>query len=195
MSRTLCGSFLLFATKINNLQQPVACCAVLRSPSHQLSLSLSPVPFLSLSPSHALYSLHFFRSLPPPFFCLPKDNNYCSCFFIIIFFLFLLLSPFSFRALHFALFHFFWVGFFFCAFSSSANFRFCCAAENALGHKHTHSDTLSGTLLVTHPPTDNHPDEEENHLFSQTPRIDFQLRPVQLRFPFLSFSLFIYYLL
>lgn len=166
------------------------CCALPRTSS----LSLSPFPFLSLSPSHALYSLHFIRSLSPPFFCLPKDNNYCSCFFIIIF-LFLLLSPFSFRALHFALFHFVWVGFFFCAFSSSANFRFCCAAENALGHKHTHSDTLSGTLLVTHPPTDNHPDEEENHLFSQTPRIDFQLRPVQLRFPFLSFSLFIYYLL
>lgn len=85
-SRILCGSFLLFAAKINNLQQPVACCAALSlSPLHSLSLFFFLLT--SLSSSHAPYALHVFRSLPPPCFsCLPKDNNYCSCFFIIIFF-------------------------------------------------------------------------------------------------------------
>lgn len=81
--------------------------AVLRSPSHQLSLS--PFPFFALSPSHALYSLHFFRYLPPPFFCLPKDINYCSSFFIIIFLLFFfLLFHFMLCTLHYSIF-FGWV--------------------------------------------------------------------------------------
>lgn len=181
-SRILCGSFLLFAAKINNLQQPVACCAALSlSPSHTLSLFFFLLT--SLSSSHAPYALHVFRSLPPPCFsCLPKDNNYCSCFFIIIFLFFFLL----FRVLHYFI---FLLGFPSAPFQVQPTFVFVVLPKmqsdtNTHTHRHIHvySYTLSGTLLVTHPPTDNHPDEEENHLFSQTPRIDFQLRPVQLSF-------------
>lgn len=77
---------LLFGIKINNLQQPVACCLC-------SSLSLS---FRWLLRSHALALLMFFalcRRLLLPCYRLPKDNNYCSCFFFIFF----SVSSFSFR--------------------------------------------------------------------------------------------------
>lgn len=176
---------LLFGIKINNLQQPVACCLC-------SSLSLS---FRWLLRSHALALLMFFalcRRLLLPCYRLPKDNNYCSCFFFIFF----SVSSFSFRVCTIrGDFFFFWVDFFLLPFSSSANFRFCCARKCS---RHTHRYTLSGHPTHTHPPqpTDNHPDEE-TICFHRRPASIFScncvLCSVSFAFPFFV-SLFIKYL-
>lgn len=164
------------------------CCAALSlAPALSLCLPFHFSPFLPLT--H--FTLCTFFAL-----CLLPSSAYPRTIIIAAVFLssssfsffFFLLFHFVLCTLHYSIF-FGWV-FSSAPFQVQPTFVFVVLPKmhsdtNTHTYTHTHSDTLSGTLLVTHPPTDNHPDEEENHLFSQTPRIDFQLRPVQLRFPFL----------
>lgn len=127
---------LLFGIKINNLQQPVACCLC-------SSLSLS---FRWLLRSHALALLMFFalcRRLLLPCYRLPKDNNYCSCFFFIFF----SVSSFSFRVctIRGDFFFFGWT-FSCCHFQVQPTFVFV-VPENAVD---THTDTPYQGTLPTH---------------------------------------------